>query len=354
MIKTAEELRARLEGKTERTAIEAILNGATVAPLKAYMKEEGFDCTGYHTWKKVDFVETIAVALMEDIASEHAAENKPHFVFEIGKKYAGKLNGVPTVFTVEDYEEDVIALTAANGEFHSCIVGGFIEGAFGKSDTVTERNSKWTVSVTARDIVKEQPAEESQEKTIPASAQAEDANFSKEIIKLLLESLAERKAETASQPEALYEDEAFSDFLGDNSQPEQDIPEAHSPEETPAPVKANQSEENFLKRETISQKKKEITAMLNKYAEINGTVRAIRDGVKTFRKCIKMGIRQGLPTNTFEKAIKEVREKYREWRIEGFKLRLKLLRVMSASEIRRACEMYIARCERIRRRHMRK
>lgn len=288
MIKTADELRARLEGKTERGVIESILNGATVAPLKAYMKEEGFDCTGYHTWKKADFVETIAVALMEDIASEHAAENKPHFVFEIGKKYAGKLNGVPTVFTVEDYEEDVIALTAANGEFHSCIVGGFIEGAFGKSDTVTMRNSKWTVSVTARDIVKEQPAEEAQVKIIPA------------------------------------------------------------------PVKANQSEENFLKREIISQKKKEITAMLNKYAEISGTVRAIHDGIKIFRKGIKIREKQGLPIDVFTKAIKEVREKYREWRVEGFKLRLKLLRVMSASEIRRACEMYIARCERIRRRHMRK
>ncbi len=354
MIKTVGELRARLEGKTERTAIEAILNGATVAPLKAYMKEEGFDCTGYHTWKKADFVETIAVALMEDIASEQVAANKPHFVFETGKKYAGKLNGVPTVFTVEDYEEDVIALTAANGEFYSCVVGYFIEGAFGKSDTVTMRNSKWTVSVTARDIVKEQPAEEAQVKTIPAPARAEDAFPSKEIIRLLIEALEERKAETASQPEALYEDESYSDAPGDNSQPEEDIPEAHSPEETPAPVKANQSEENFLKREIISQKKKEITAMLNKYAEISGTVRAIHDGIKIFRKGIKIRKKQGLPTDTFEKAIKEVREKYREWRIEGFKLRLKLLRVMSTEEIRRACEMYIARCERIRRRHMRK
>ena len=94
--------------------------------------------------------------------------------------------------------------------------------------------------------------------------------------------------------------------------------------------------------------------MLNKYAEINGTVRAIHDGIKIFRKGIKIREKQGLPTDAFEKAIKEVREKYRGWRIEGFKLRLKLLRVMSAEEIRRACEMYIARCERIRRRYMRK
>lgn len=94
--------------------------------------------------------------------------------------------------------------------------------------------------------------------------------------------------------------------------------------------------------------------MLNKYAEINGTVRAIHDGIKIFRKGIKIREKQGLPTDTFEEAIKEVWEKYRKWRIEGFKLRLKLLRVMSVEEIRRACEAYMARCEEEKRRHMRK
>lgn len=155
-----------------------------------------------------------------------------------------------------------------------------------------------------------------------------------------------------TQPEALYKDESYSDFSGDNSHTEEDIPESHMPEEVPATVKANQSEEKFLQCRSISAKTKEITAMLNKYAEISGTVRAIHDGIKIFRKGIKIRKKQGLPTDTFEKAIKEVREKYREWRIEGFKLRLKLLRVMSTEEIRRAREMYIARCERIRRRHM--
>lgn len=157
-----------------------------------------------------------------------------------------------------------------------------------------------------------------------------------------------------AQPEALYMDDSYSDAPGDNSHPEEDIPEAHIPEETHVPVKANQHKEKFLQCRSISAKTKEITAMLNRYAEINGTVRVIRDGIKTFRKCINMGTRQGLSVDGLVKAIKEVREKYRGWRIEGFKLRLKLLRVMSAEEIRRACEMYIARCERIRRRHMRK
>ena len=227
-----------LKGKTVSEA-RAELDNCTVSELKAVCKEHG--AKGYSRATKIQLVDKVIDIAVHDMwilklgtgriegnnvwieyadgttevisgeipATAQVTVNKPHYVFEIGKKYAGKLNGEPTVFTVEDYEEDVIALTAANGEFHSCIVDYFIEGAFGKSDTVTMRNSKWTVSVTARDIVKEQPAEESQARTIPAPVQAEDSNFGKGIIKLLLEALAERKAETASQPEALYEDEAY-------------------------------------------------------------------------------------------------------------------------------------------------
>ena len=55
------------------------------------------------------------------------------------------------------------------------------------------------------------------------------------------------------------------------------------------------SSENFLKRETISQKKEEITVMLNKYAEISGTIHVIREGVTEIRKGIKILEKQGQP-----------------------------------------------------------
>ena len=112
--------------------------------------------------------------------------------------------------------------------------------------------------------------------------------------------------------------------------------------------------ENFLKRETISKKKKEITAMVNKYAEIHALVRIIRDGIKFFLRMNQRQIQAGEDTSTSVKAICEVKKEYRKQRLEGFKLRRKLLRVMNVAEIRRACEAYIARCEEIRRRHIRK
>ena len=347
-----------LKGKTVSEA-RVELENRTVSELKAVCKEHGakgysgatkmqlvdkiIDIAAYDMWLLklgtgriegnnvwIEYADGTTEVISGEIpATAQPVKNKPHYVFEIGKKYAGKLNGMPTVFTVEDYEEDVIALTAANGEFHSCIVGYFIEGAFGKSDTVTERNRKWTVSVTARDIVEEQPAEEVQVKTIPVPAQSEDANFSKEIIKLLLESLAEHKAETDSQPKALYEDEVFSDALGDNSQQDQDIPEAHTAEE------------------------EEITAMLNKYTEISGTIRVIKEGVTEIRKGIKMLEKQGLPYDGLLSVIEGAKDEYHNLRREGFLLWRKLLRVMSVLEIRRACETFMARYEEEKRRHMR-
>ncbi len=186
MIKTAEELRVKLEGKTERSEIEAVLNGATVGTLKLYVKEEGFDCTGYHTWKKADFVETIAVGLMEDIAKEHR--------------------------------------------------------------------------------------------------------------------------------------------------------ESHVPDKPPAPVR---------RQHTMR-----VIRLANKYAEARGTVEAILTALKIFCKGRKVRASQGLAIDGFDDAIKGMREKYREWRVEAFKLRRKLLRVMSAGEIRLACEAYTARCEEIRRGHL--
>ena len=120
-----EELNMALEGQTERTEIEAILNRATVATLKQYVKSECFDCTGYHMWKKADFVETIAVALMEDIATatgnsmDILESDTPDIVpdsihqesgltgtvkFELGKTYAG------TCYSGEDTVAKVVAI----------------------------------------------------------------------------------------------------------------------------------------------------------------------------------------------------------------------------------------------------
>lgn len=157
-------------------------------------------------------------------------------------------------------------------------------------------------------------------------------------------------------PEAMYEDESFSDAPGDNSHPEQDIPEAHMPDEKSVEWTCHEMlrRKKFLKHEIISKNREEIIKMLNKYADIRGTICAIRNGIKTFRKGIRMRVKQGLPSEGLESAIHSAKEEYRELRREGFSLRRKLLRVMSALEIRRACEAYITRCEEIRRRHTRK
>ena len=249
-----------LKGKTI-TEARAELEKHTVSELKALCREHGakgysratknqlvdkvIDIAAYGLWLLelgtvrvegnnawIEYADGTTEVIKGEIpATAQSAGNKLHYVFEIGKKYAGKLNGIPTVFTVEDYEGDVIGLGAENGEFHSCVVNYFKEGAFGESDSVSAEGLNWRISVTARDIVEKQPAEEAQVETNPAPVQAEDAIDSKRIIKMLLEALAERKAKTVSQPEALYEDEAFSDALGDNSHPEEDIPECHTPDE---------------------------------------------------------------------------------------------------------------------------
>lgn len=201
-----EELYVELEGKTEYSEIEAVLQSATVTLLKTYMKEEGFDCTGYHIWKKSDLVETIAVALMEDIAREHA-----------------------------DEEEAPLALDMA--------------------------------------------------------------------------------------------------------------------EEIPAPIKATSPEVKILKREIVSMKRVQLIEMVKNYAENRAVRRAILDGIKVFRSNIEKREALGLTSEGLSRAIDSAKEEYRELRREGFSLRRKLLRVMSAEEILRACKAYIALCEEKRRRH---
>lgn len=358
MIKTAEELRARLDGKTERSEIEAVLNGATVGTLKSYVKEEGFDCTGYHTWKKADFVETIAVALMEDIAKENfnseeealivstqpatpAEKSKLYITFVKGRKYRGKLNGVEQILTVtfSDSEHDLVSFETEDGRSYVCAVNYETQAAWGTSEVVVMRVPGMTLRVNARNKVhgtEEAPIENAQVLKDTQTGFNKGAN--REIVKMLLEALSKKRHATESQSESLYEDDAYADDGGDNSAQEQDIPEAHTPDEPPALVR---------RQHTMR-----VIMLANKYAEARGTAQAIRDGIKTFRKCIKMGTRQGLSVDGLVKAIKGVREKYREWRVEAFKLRRKLLRVMSAAEIRLACEAYTARCEEIRRGHL--
>lgn len=151
-------------------------------------------------------------------------------------------------------------------------------------------------------------------------------------------------------------DESFSDALGDNSHPEQDIPEAHIADEKSVEWTGHETlrRKKILKREIISMKRKQLIETVNKYAENRAVRQAILDGIKVFQRNIEKRQSLGLTSEGLTSAIHSAKEEYRELRREGFSLRRKLLRVMSASEIRRACEAYIARCEEIRRRHMRK
>lgn len=420
MIKTAEELRVKLEGKTERTEIETILNGATIGAMKGYIEAERYDiCTGRNL-VKADYVKALtsvvcsllpeekpdsvadekvirflkkltisnidvetcvrvmaSMSLYEKITSTrepHKFSNLPEpeirvmLGFDACYNHLGSECGMYGLFT-NDLNTVNVEDTAKAAKYFEELVRRVFQADY---DKATGHNTEITPECDNDNALASQPtnaatvqSEDTAQPEITVSAEITqpeiispydyDINAMSPNTAPITPSAVKNSALLeVSQPENLYMDDSFSDAPGDNSCPNQDIPESHMPEEVPATVKANQSEEKFLQCRSISAKTKEITAMLNRYVEINGTVRVIHDGIKIFRKGIKIREKQGLPTDAFEKAIKEVREKYREWRIEGFKLRQKLLRVISTEEIRRACEMYIARCERIRRRHMRK
>ena len=73
MIKTVEELRVKLEGKTERTAIEAILNGATIPAMKGYIEAERYDiCTGRNL-RKIDYVNGLTSVIYSLVPEENTA-----------------------------------------------------------------------------------------------------------------------------------------------------------------------------------------------------------------------------------------------------------------------------------------
>ncbi len=148
--------------------------------------------------------------------------------------------------------------------------------------------------------------------------------------------MTQTQAVEVAQPEALYDDDTYSDFSGDNS-------ECHEPE--------NVTAEKILLADNISKNEGEIIAMLNKYAENRATRRAILDGVRFFRREIQKRTEKGLSSEKLPDAILSVKEEYRRLRLEGFQLRRKLLRVICAEEISQACAKYVARCCEIQRRH---
>ena len=94
-----------------------------------------------------------------------------------------------------------------------------------------------------------------------------------------------------------------------------------------------------------------LTVMLRKYAELPVILRAIRDGVKVFRRAIEVRTEQGLRSDNLRKAIENSKEEYRQLRIEGFRLRRKLRAAMSEVEIVKACLEYELKCDEARRRH---
>ena len=105
---------------------------------------------------------------------------------------------------------------------------------------------------------------------------------SKEMIKAAeITSASDNDTALALQPEALYEDESFLDAPGDNSHPEQDVPEAHIADEKSVKWTCHETlrRKKFLKREIISIKRKQLIETVNKYAENRAVRQAILDGV---------------------------------------------------------------------------
>ena len=74
-MKTLEELYAELDGKTERTEIEAVMKEASIAVLKVYLKYEGgykaYD--GMSEWRKAEYVEAATELTMDKIDCEEVS-----------------------------------------------------------------------------------------------------------------------------------------------------------------------------------------------------------------------------------------------------------------------------------------
>ncbi|MBQ6115253.1 MAG: hypothetical protein IJL11_07745 [Synergistaceae bacterium] len=88
------------------------------------------------------------------------------------------------------------------------------------------------------------------------------------IVKELIARADDKADDTeTSQPEALYEDDAYADDGGDNSAHEQDIPECHEPDATPAPVNLEEiyAETEQFEKMPVSEKMKYLKAIAEIY-----------------------------------------------------------------------------------------
>ena len=85
--------------------------------------------------------------------------------------------------------------------------------------------------------------------------------------RLAEETMTQTQAVEVAQPEAMYNDDTYSDFSGDNSAQEQDIPECHEPDATPAPVNLEEiyAETEQFEKMPVSEKMKYLKAIAEIY-----------------------------------------------------------------------------------------
>ncbi len=83
--------------------------------------------------------------------------------------------------------------------------------------------------------------------------------------------------------------------------------------------------------------------MLKMYAEKRALIQVIREGVKKIRRGIEICAEQGLPSEPLFGVIESVKKDYLRLRLECFRMRRKLLLVMSAAEIMNAYRAYARR-----------
>ena len=405
-----EELYVKLEGKTERTEIEAILNGATVATLKTYAKYEGFYGEPISSWRKARLVQEITNSIIEQIEVE-----------EIRADVLREMNSQPEAMYDDDTYSD---FSGDNSECHEPDVTPApvnLEEIYAE----TEQFEKMPVSEKMKylkaiaEIYHSQPIHDDyygldcgfydlfrhctiseleeiariSGVRIPASVYVD-----KGVLNIHLQwyvnvkvfgvdttpteldyvkdtdywSETPEKAKANNNPAMLYdwlEAEIENYECGKLTAEEMSEIVKYAPLGTLrtyarmneiAPLMSYNEREGliraitariFLPADNISKNEVEITAMLNKYAENRATRRAILDGVRFFRREIQKRTEKGLSSEKLPDAILSVKEEYRRLRLEGFQLRRKLLRVICAEEISQACAKYVARCREIQRRH---
>lgn len=106
---TIGELYAAVEGKTERSEIEAILTKASIAVLKEYLNNEaGYKAyDGMSTWRKADYVEAATETTLDKIAFE---EEHDKLIQQIAEENASASCEVLTHSQMSKEEEYVASL----------------------------------------------------------------------------------------------------------------------------------------------------------------------------------------------------------------------------------------------------